>query len=87
MKLVQEHEEVVESYIGSECKAKRLLGPLERGSFPHVHTGPFGVIPKSEPGKWCLILDLSSPMGGSVNDRINKEWCSLSYTSVDDIAA
>ena len=87
MKSEQEHKEVVESYSGSECEAKRLLGPLERGSFPHVHTSPFGVIPKSEPGKWRLIVDLSSSMGGSVNDGINKEWCSLSYTSVDDIAA
>ena len=57
-------EEVVESYIGSEREARRLLGPLERSRFPQVHTSPFGVNPKSEPGKWRLILDLSSPMGG-----------------------
>ena len=87
MKSVQEHEEVVEQYIRSECEAGRLLGPLERSSYPQVHVSPFGVIPKSEPGKWRLILDLSSPCGSSVNDGINKEWCSLSYVSVDDIAA
>ena len=31
-------------------------------------------------------MDISSPEGGSVNDGIYKEWCSLSYTSVDDVA-
>ena len=87
MKSVREHGDVVERYIGVECEAGRLLGPLEQSRFPHVHVSPFGVIPKSEPGKWRLILDLSSPGGSSVNDGINKESCSLSYISVDDVAA
>ena len=43
------------------------------------------MIPKSEPGKWRLIVDLSSPKGASVNDGISKELCSLSYVHVDDI--
>ena len=86
MKSVQEHKEVVEQYIGVECGAKRLLGPFNRDDYPHVQVSPFGVIPKSEPGKWRLILDLSSPQGQSVNDGISKELCSLSYVSVDDVA-
>lgn len=87
MRSVSEHKDVVEKYIGGECAAKRLLGPFDRSHFPHVHVSPFGVIPKSEPGKWRLILDLSSPEGGSVNDGISKELCSLSYMSIDDVAA
>ena len=87
MKSVCEHRDVVERYISAECEAKRLLGPFDRSCFPHVHVSPFGVIPKSEQGKWCLILDLSSPDGSSVNDWISKELCSLSYMSIDDVAA
>ena len=87
MRSVSEHRDVVEKYIGGECAAKRLLGPFDRSRFPHVHVSPFGVIPKSEPGKWRLILDLSSPEVGSVNDGISKELCSLSYMSIDDVAA
>ena len=34
-----------------------------------------------------VIVNLSSPRGNSVNDGINKEWCSLLYISVDDVAA
>ena len=30
-------------------------------------------------------MDLSSPPERTVNDVIRKEWCSLVYTSVDDI--
>ncbi len=46
-----------------------------------------GVIPKKhQPGKWRLIVDLSSPEGHSTNDGISKELASLSYTSVDQVA-
>ena len=47
-----------------------------------VHGSPFGVIPKSEPGKWRLIVNLSAPECGSVNDEISREMCSLSYDEV-----
>ena len=86
MKSAMEHGEVVERYLGEEREAQRVLGPFKRSLFPEVHVSPFGVIPKADPGKWRLILDLSSPRGNSVNDGIAKELCSLSYVTVDDIA-
>ena len=50
------------------------------------NSAPFGVIPKkNRPGKWRLIIDLSSPNGHSVNDGISKELASLTYMSVDDV--
>ncbi len=43
----------------------------------------FGVIPKKD-GGWRLILDLSFPCGHSVNDGINKEEFTLTYSKVSD---
>ena len=52
-----------------------------------VQVSPFGVILKSHtPGKWRLIVDLSSPKGSSVNDGISSDLCSLSYISIDDVS-
>ena len=52
--------------------------------FPHIHTSRFGVILKhSQPGRWRLFLDLSSPEHHSVNDGISTARCSMKYTSVD----
>ena len=52
-----------------------------------LHTSPLGMIPKkNKPGKWRLIVDLSSPKGHSVNDGINSEYCSLEYATVDMLA-
>ena len=45
---------------------------------------PIGAIPKKhKPGKWRLIMDLSSPAGSSINDGISSEWSSISYVSID----
>ena len=60
------------------------MGVLE--SVDGLHISPFGVIPKGhQTGKWRLIVDLSSPHGESVNYGIDKELCTLSYVSVDNI--
>jgi len=66
----------------------RPFPPLAEVSWParlaqsYCQVSLIGIIPKKHrPGKWRLIVDLSSPEGGSVNDSINisKDTCSLSY--------
>ena len=53
---------------------------------PNLHVSSFGVIPKKgQPGKWRLIIDLSSPRGSSANDGINVEEFSMHYIKVDQI--
>ena len=54
---------------------------------PGIHCSPVGVIPKKRPGKWRLIVDLSSPRGFSINDGISPDFSTLSYTPVDHLAS
>ena len=42
---------------------------------------------KNKPGKWRMIVDLSAPQGMSVNDGIDSELSSLSYVTIDQLAA
>ena len=86
MKSAKEHLQVVDDCITKECAAGRILGPFDPQMFPEVQVSRYGVIPKSEPGSWRLILDLSYSKGRSVNDGISSEICSLSYMTVDDAA-
>ncbi len=79
-------QEVVREYLANECALGQVLGPFECDFLPQVHTSPIGVTPKSTPGKWRLIVDLSSPAPHSVNDGISKAISSLSYVSVSDAA-
>ena len=63
-----------------------MLGPYEAAALPPVHTSRIGVLQKKhQPGKWCLIVDFSSPRDKSVNDGIAREDCSLTYVKVDSI--
>lgn len=53
-----------------------------------VHVSYFRVIPKPhQPSKWRLIVELSHPVGKSVNDGNSTELCSLKYASRDDTAS
>ena len=86
----QEHPEVIQQYLEKECSLGRMLGPFtkeELSSLPLCHVNRFRVIPKGmNTGKWHLITDLSFPPEESVNDGIHPTLCSLSYTSVEQVA-
>ena len=80
--------QVIDNYLHTEVQLGRVAGPFLRPPFQSLHVSRFGAIPKhNQPGKWRLILDLSSPSGHSVNDGIASEDYSLQYMKVDDIMA
>lgn len=81
---VSERPEVVRAYLAEECALGRVIGPLRCDAFPMVRVSRLGLVPKKTPGSWRLIVDLSAPEGGSVNDGIEGRWCSLSYMTVAD---
>lgn len=78
---------VVQEYLDKERSLGRIIGPIPADSLPvGTHLSPFRVIPKSgRPGKWRLIVDLSSPEGTSVNAGIAAELCSLHYLHLDQV--
>lgn len=84
---VHQHPQLVQKHITEEVSAHRLLGPLPDHLVAHCHASPIGLIPKPhQPGKWRLIVDLSSPRGNSVNDGIAVSACHMHYSSVLDAA-
>ena len=76
-----ENAAVVLEYLQKEVLLGRMIGPVSLETVPEgTQISPFGVIPKSnQPGKWRLIVDLSSP------DGIETNLCSLSYLRLDDV--
>ena len=84
MRSALDHPQTVSEYLSGE-KATGRIGTLPTPISP-LQISPFGVIPKkSKPGKWRLIIDLSSPEGHSVNDGIEKALCSISYVKIDQV--
>ena len=84
----KKNPEVVASYLQSELANGNIIGPFPLHALPDMHINRIGTIPKKhQPGKWRLIIDLSAPEGFSINDAINPQLCSLSYITVNEVAA
>ena len=90
MESARQHPEIISDYLAKEESLGRMLGPFSKemsAHIPSLHINRLGVIPKGHnTGKWRLITDLSYPHGQSVNDGIDPSLCSLSYSTVDDVA-
>ncbi len=83
MSSASERPSVIDEFVATELAAGRIFGPVE-AIHSSLHINRFGLVPKGHgSGKWRLIVDLSFPAGGSVNDGIGPALCSLQYTSVD----
>lgn len=81
-----QHAEIIDAYLANEVRLGRVGGPFHSPPLPNLHISSFGVIPKKgQPGKWRLIVDLSSPLGHSVNDGIDPDAWTLQYIKIDDI--
>ena len=66
-----------------EINLGRIAGPFAARPFPNLQCSHIGLVPKHEPGSFRLIHHLSYPSGSSINDFINKEDCTVHYTSFD----
>lgn len=78
---------IVPEYLSNELKLNWVikLSKLEASQMK-IHCSLFSLIPKkNKPGKWRSIVDLSAPEGSSMNDDIERDMISLSYTSINNI--
>ena len=58
---------IMRDLINTELAAGRFLGPFQTQPFKFMHINAIGFVPKKEPNKYRLIVDLSRPAGLSVN--------------------
>ena len=78
---------LVQDYLSREVSLSRMV-TWTSPNMDQLHISPLELISKRhKPGKWQLILDLSSPKGRSVNDEINLELASVQYTHIDHLAS
>ena len=82
---------MVDEYLAHEVSLGRVAGSFTPPPppLPSLQVSSFGVIPKrAQPGRWRLIVDLSSPGGrggANVNDGISPDEFSLHYITVDKV--
>ena len=79
----------IDAYIAEEVKYDALLGPFESHPIASGHCSPFMSRSKPNSDRRRIIIDLSWPLGASVNAGIDKTYLgstfSLTFPTVDDI--
>ena len=78
-----EHEKAVATAIDKELDGWHMSGPSPPPPLPKLHCSPLGSREK-EDGPRRLIMDLSQPRGGSINEGIDKESFKVQYGHFDD---
>lgn len=73
----------VSKAILKELHRGHTMGPFTTPPFSPFTCSPLGAVPKKD-GTLRIILDLSSPIGTSVNDGIPPEFFKVKYSSFDD---
>lgn len=81
---VQENPEIAFTKIMKEVEMGRIAGPFSSPPLQNLRLSPIGLVPKKD-SSWRLIQHLSYPQGVSVNDFIDKQLCSVSYTPFDKV--
>lgn len=70
--------------IKKEVDLGRIMGPFKELPIANLRVSPIGVVPKSD-GGWRMITHLSHPRDNSVNDFIDQSYCTVCYTSFDQV--
>ena len=81
---VKKHKKLIADTIQAEITAGHTCGPFDYSPFTDLICSPLFVIPKKNSSKFRAILNLSSPVGSSVNDYIDKDCFSMHYSRIDD---
>ena len=82
--IVGEKAVVTKDKIYKEIKLGRIARPFHFPPFPTIRISPISVILKRSSSEYRQIHNLSFPEHGSVNDFIDKELCSVKYSTIDD---
>ena len=74
----------VKKKLDKEISQGRISGSFSSPPFPTLRCSPLALIPKSVPGEFRLVLNLSYPPNNSVNDFMDEHLCTVRYSSVDE---
>ena len=76
------HAAAVDLALSKEVSRGHTLGPFAEKPCNNLHISPIGAVPKKD-NSFQLIMDLSSPRGTAINEGINKEDFSVTYSPFD----
>ena len=83
LRSAQQFSEQLATAVSKEVERGHTAGPFTAPPFPVSHCSPIGAVEKDD--STCrLVMDLSQPLGKSINEYIPKEPFSVKYSKFDD---
>ena len=79
--------QAVNEKIQGELQAGRIIGPFDTPPSDPLICSLIAIVPKHEPGKFCLIHGLSFSQGASVNSAIPKDETKVCYDNIDKVVS
>ena len=76
--------QVIRDKLQKEVQLGHMVGPFAEPPFPDLICSPVGLVLKKESSDLCMIMHLSYPYGGSINNFINLEKAATKYQSFQD---
>lgn len=86
LKSAEQSSTLLYEKLAKEVQLGRVAGPFLNPPFPTLQVSPLGLVPKKD-GDFRVIHHLSYPEHRSINDFIDKNLCSVQYSSIDKAAA
>ena len=85
LKMNDEELKIMKEKILKEVQLGRVAGPYDRPPFETYQISPVFLRPKSTPGEFRIILDLSFPKNDdSINSKIDEDYRSVEYSNIGD---
>ena len=79
-----QNPDILVSKINKEVALGRVAGPFPSVPLDNLQISPLGLVPKKTPNEFRVIHHLSYPYGKSINDGLDRQFCSVSYQSIDN---
>ena len=76
--------QLIKDKLQKEVKLGHMVGPFKEPPFPDLICSPVSLVPKKESSELRMIMHLSYPYGGSINDFIDPEKAATKYQSFQD---
>ena len=82
----REHSELVDQFVRAQVSQGYMAGPFPVQDCANIITSSIAVISKKTPGKWRVIVEMSSPQNATVNNYLRRELTHVAYGSIEDTA-
>ena len=76
--------QLIRDNLQKEVSLGHMIGPFPEPPFLDLICSPVGLVPKKESSDLCMIMHLSYPYGGLINDFIDPEKAATKYQSFQD---